>query len=431
MSGSKDLNIKCLGDSRFDSPLKSLLEVGDSDKIFCDQNDKFLFDPADTNCSSYLEQAGPREKIFFDPSKTRAAIVTCGGLCPGINDVIRGIVMELYYRYGVKEIVGIPYGYKGLVKSSGLGTVELTPYAVRRIHEEGGSMLATSRGPQDTEEILDFLKSNKINVLFTIGGDGTLRGALSIADAAVKKSLNISVIGIPKTVDNDILYIDRSFGFETAFSEAAKTITAAHNEARGAHRGVGLVKLMGRHSGFIACFAALAMPDVNFVLIPEVPFKLEGPGGFLSVLEKRLKERGHVVIVAAEGAGQDLMDTAASMKDASGNVKLKDIGLFLKEKIAGHFGSGDLKVNFKYIDPSYTIRAIPATPFDSVYSVRLAQHAVHAAMSGRTRMAVGMRHGRYVHLPMELLAEGRKQVNPQGALWTSVLSATGQPPRMV
>ena len=113
------------------------------------------------------------------------------------------------------------------------------------------------------------------------------------------------MIGIPKTIDNDIPFIGQSFGFVTAFSAAAKSINAAMVEARSAIGGVGLVKLMGRHSGFIACYAALANHEADFVLIPEVPFGLDGPDGFLDALHQRVKDRGSAVVVVAEGAGQD------------------------------------------------------------------------------------------------------------------------------
>ena len=265
-----------------------------------------------------------------------------------------------------------------------------------------------------------------INVLFVIGGDGTIRGAMGIVREITERGNKIAVVGIPKTIDNDIMFIDQSFGFQTAFSEATKSIRAAHVESTGAPNGVGLVKLMGRHCGFIACYASLAMSDANFVLIPEVPFQLDGDNGLLAVLRRRLEKRGHAVVVVAEGAGQDLM-TAGDGTDASGNKKLTDVGPWLRDRMTSHFKSIGVELNLKYIDPSYAIRSVPANPHDSVYCVRLAHNAVHAAMSGRTEMVVGKWHGRFVHVPMPLAIRQRTGVDPHGDLWMSVLEATGQP----
>lgn len=420
--------IQQLGKCKVASPLAT--HKGAS---FIRDDDKVLFDLHVASIQQHvqsmpaIEKAGPRKRIFFNPASTRCAIVSCGGLCPGINDVIRGIVMTLHYRYGLKNILGIRYGFQGFIPSYGHKIIELNPGNVEEIHKRGGSILGTSRGYQDEKACVTFLKKMKIGILFVIGGDGTLRGALAISDELKRSGSTISVVGIPKTVDNDILYIDQSFGFETAFSQAVNAIKSAHNESLGAPNGIGLVKLMGRHSGFIACFAALAMNDVNFVLIPEVPFRLEGRKGFFNVLKHRINKRGHAVIVVAEGTGQNLIKHAKSGVDRSGNVRLRDIGLFLKEKVIAYFHRQQVEINLKYIDPSYLIRSVPASPQDSVYCLRLAENAVHAAMCGKTRVIIAKRHNQYVHLPMYLLASGRKHVDPKGGLWSAVMAATGQP----
>ncbi|MBN1688872.1 MAG: ATP-dependent 6-phosphofructokinase [Candidatus Omnitrophica bacterium] len=432
---AEDLEIPTLGKCQVKSPLYSIMEWGGVSPKFVRDHEKVLFDPTSyqghhrqkNKKALAVELAGPRSQIYFNPSKTKCAIVTCGGLCPGINDVIRAIVMAMFYRYGVRTILGVPYGYQGFIPEYGHPIRELRPQDVAHIHREGGNILGSSRGEQDPKRIVDFLVQNEIQILFVIGGDGTLRGALKITKEIERRNLKISIIGVPKTIDDDILYIDQSFGFETAFSEAVRSIISAHNEAHGVFNGVGLVKLMGRYSGFIACYAALAMNDVNFVLIPEVPFELYGEHGFLEVLRRRLAARKHAVIVVAEGAGQDLMGEEELGRDASGNLRLKDVGLFLREKILTYFKGKKVDINVKYIDPSYIIRSVPASPQDSVFCLRLAEYAVHAAMSGRTQMVVGKRNGFYVHLPMSLVATGRKRVNPDGFLWFSVLNATGQP----
>ena len=431
-----DLAVATLGPCRIDSPLKPLIEGRKTNVHYVEEDDRVLFhDTASLMAAAGVsahalpgfEPAGPRREIFFDPPKMRVGIVTCGGLCPGVNNVIRGLVMELTFHYGVQRIYGFKNGYQGFIPRYGHDVIDLTTEMVSNINEDGGTILGTSRGGQDPREIVDCLERMNISALFVIGGDGSLRGAMQIAAAATDRGARIAVVGIPKTIDNDIPYIDQSFGFQTAFGEAAKSIRAAHVEAKASPNGVGVVKLMGRHSGFIACYASLAEPDANYVLIPEVPFVFDGPRGLLEHLLDRVRTRGHAVIVAAEGAGQDLMAGMEPGVDASGNRKLNDIGLLLRSRITEHFSSAGVELNLKYIDPSYAIRSVEANPYDSVYCLRLAQNAVHAAMAGRTAMVVGRWHGRFVHIPMALAVSHRNQVEPSGDLWLSVLEATGQP----
>ncbi|MDQ5988689.1 MAG: ATP-dependent 6-phosphofructokinase [Syntrophus sp. SKADARSKE-3] len=375
-----------------------------------------------------VEVAGPREKPFFDPSQTKAAIITCGGLCPGINNVIRAVVMELYHRYGVRNIIGVQYGFQGLIPRFGHDLIELTPEVVKDIHTLGGSFLSSSRGKQDVTEMVDTLKRKNIDIFFCIGGDGTMRAAEAITEEIGRRKLNISVIGIPKTIDNDLNLIQKTFGYDTAIAEAINAIKSAHVEARGAPMGIGMVKIMGRQSGHIAVGAALALSEVNFVLIPEVPFDLDGEEGFLRALQKRLIERNHCVILVAEGAGQEFFrcTSAAEETDASGNVKLMDIGVFLKMKIEEYFKEAGLEINLKYIDPSYMIRSVPANASDSIYCGALGQYAVHAGMAGKTGMLVGLMKDEFVHLPLTVVTSGR-QVDPGGNLWMRVLESTGQP----
>jgi len=374
-----------------------------------------------------LEKAGPREQIYFDPAEVHAGIVTCGGLCPGLNDVIRAIVMCLWYHYGVRRISGIRYGYRGFLEEFGLAPMELNPEVVGDVHREGCTMLGSSRGYGDqTGRIVDSIEKMGMNMLFTIGGDGTQKGALNIGKELRRRGLKVAVVGVPKTIDNDLSYVQRSFGFETAVSRAVEAVASAHIEAEGAIKGVGLVKVMGRQSGFIAAHTALAINDVNYVLIPEVPFDLDGDNGLLAHLEDRLARRDHAVILVAEGAGQDLM-AASGGADASGNPKLSDIGLFLKERIVDHFRGQGADVNLKYIDPSYIIRSAPANPNDSVYCTRLATNAAHAAMVGKTEMIVSLVHNHFVHVPLEMTVAKKNQIDPDKDLWGDVVTVTGQP----
>ena len=432
MQEAYDFTIQTLGEPTLSSPLNVSYYASDDKRILFNN---YLLHYADFKAPDGLplsvEVAGPREKIFFDPSKAKAAIVTCGGLCPGINDVIRAIFMELYYRYGVKNVIGIKYGFQGLIPRFRHEIKELTPEMVKDIHTLGGSILASSRGRQDMDEMVNALKRMNVDIFFCIGGDGAMRATGCITEEITRRDLNIAVVGIPKTIDNDLNLIQRTFGFDTAISEAVKAIQCAHVEATGAPNGIGLVKIMGRQSGHIAACASLAQSDVNFVLIPEVPFDLEGERGLLKVLERRLKDRGHCVILVAEGAGQELIGKGDGTveTDASGNPKLLDIGQFLKEKINEYFQKAGMEINLKYIDPSYTIRSVPANSNDSIYCGALGQYAVHAAMAGKTGMLVGLMKDEYVHLPLRMVGSGAR-MDPEGNIWMRVLEATGQPPSM-
>ncbi|MGN0008584.1 MAG: ATP-dependent 6-phosphofructokinase [Desulfovibrionaceae bacterium] len=422
-SFSCDTAIRTLGPQKVPSPL-SYHSWADNRtvRLFIDNES---CDDVEEPLLMEFEAAGPRRNLYFAPSQSKCAIVTCGGLCPGINDVIRAIVMEAHHAYGVASILGIPFGLEGFIPRYGHRLIELTPEYAADIHHSGGTVLGSSRGPQSAEEIVDTLDRTNVNILFVIGGDGTMKAAQAISTEVRQRGLHIAVIGIPKTIDNDINFIQQSFGFETAVFKAAEAIQCAHTEARGAHNGIGLVKLMGRESGFIAALATLAMKEVNFVLIPEAPFTLEGEGGLLPALEKRIRERGHAVIVVAEGAGQHLLQQS-TQKDASGNLVLNDVAALLRAEIKRYFKAEDMPASIKYIDPSYIIRAVPANASDKVYCGFLGQHAVHAAMAGRTDMVVAKLQERYVHLPLELITRKRRKLNPRSDLWRAVLESTGQ-----
>lgn len=419
-----DYEVAMLGECRIPSPMSGLRFVSDADRIVYHSRLKDLesfFAPGKKPPS--FEMAGPRKKIYYDPSKLKCGIVTCGGLCPGLNDVTRSIVLSLYYHYGVQSIFGFRYGYEGLSYKYGHVPMELTPAAVDGIHQHGGTILGSSRGPQEVPEMVDNLERMNIGILFTIGGDGTLRGAQAITEEIAKRNLKIGVIGIPKTIDNDISHVEQSFGFITAVTESRSAIYTAHMEARGARNGIGLVKLMGRESGFIAATASLANSEVNFCLVPEVPFALDN---FLEALKKRLESSGHAVIVVGEGAGQDLMNPTRE-RDASGNIRLGDIGLYLKEGINSHFKKNGFETTLKYIDPSYTIRSMPANPHDAAFCLLLGLNAVHAGMTGRTNMVIGFWRNEFTHLPIPLAVSKRKQIDPNSRFWGNVLASTGQP----
>jgi 6-phosphofructokinase 1 len=376
-----------------------------------------------------FERAGPREHIYFDPGSTRAAIVTCGGLCPGLNNVVRSLYLQLRENYGVAEILGIRDGYQGLNPAVGKPPVRLTLEFVDTIHKLGGTILGTSRGAQEASVVVDFLSAERIDMLFCVGGDGTQRGAHSIASEAARRGYPLAVVGIPKTIDNDLNYVWRSFGHITALEKAREVLDGAHAEASGVHNGISLVKLMGRDAGFIAAGASVASQEVDFTLIPEIPFKLEGDNGFLPCLRRRILAREHAVVVVAEGAGQDLMPAEPVSRDASGNVKPRDIGVFLREAILSYFRAEQIPVQVRYFDPSYIIRSAPANTGDSLLCDQLARHAVHAAMAGKTDLLIGFWYNVFIHVPIELAVAQKRYLDTEGELWMAVLSATGQPAR--
>ena len=425
---TRDLLVEKIGECKIPTPMKQSVFINDNeDRIIFTSNLKEL-KPYIEVCGEipYFEMAGPRENIFFDPSKVSCGIVTCGGLCPGINDVIRAIVMSLYHHYGVQTIWGFRYGYEGLAPKYGHAPIALTPERVRDIHHSGGTILGSSRGPQDVCSMVDTLEQMHISTLYAIGGDGTMSGIMSIYEEITKRGLKINVIGIPKTIDNDITFIDMSFGYITAVEASNTSTYTAYVEAMGARNGIGLVKLMGRESGFIAASASLANNVVNFCLVPEVDFTLEG---FLTALKNRITTRGYAVIVVGEGAGQKLFPDNLGT-DASGNPKLGNIGHYLREQIKEFFAAEQIDMTLKYIDPSYTIRSMPANAYDSAFCLLLGYNAVHAGMTGRTNMLIGYSNNQFTHVPIPLVVNKRKKIDPKGRMWEDVVSCTGQPEKM-
>jgi 6-phosphofructokinase 1 len=414
--------ITSLGEAKFPSPLNYSVD----DRIKIPASIKVV--PGENNIINLMfEMAGPRSRMYFDPAATRAGIVTCGGLCPGMNNVIRSLFLELFFIYGVKNIIGFRYGYKGLDPANGLEPIVLTHNRIDDIHREGGTILGTSRGPVDIKAAVDNLIKQHISILFTIGGDGTQRGGFELFKEAERRNYPLAVVGIPKTIDNDISFVSRSFGYQTAVEESSNVISKAHVEAKSVEYGISLVKLMGRNAGFIAIGATVASQDVNFVLIPEVPFNLKGEKGFLQALRNRMIDRKHAVIVVAEGAGQDLLGSDNAGYDASGNVLLKDIGFFMREQIDKYFKTENIPVVIRYFDPSYSIRSCPSDAEDSILCDLYARNAVHAAMAGKTGLVIGFLHDTFIHIPVDLLTRKSRQVDLKGWEWRSALAATGQP----
>lgn len=428
MLTQQQLEVQILGECRIPSPLRGTQGI-----VFVDRAARIRYShkigegvPPELSQLSF-EEAGPHEMLFFEPSRTSAAVVTCGGLSPGLNNVIRAIYSELTYNYGVRRVLGIRHGYSGLDPAGREPPIELDGPFVEEIHTLGGTVLGTSRGPQEPARAVDFLEREKIDLLFCIGGDGTQRGAHALYDEIARRGLVKSVIGIPKTIDNDIPFVWMTFGYQTALAVAADVLRGAHVEAKGAPNGIAVVKLMGRHAGFIAASAAVASDEANFVLVPEVEVPLEGENGLLEALRRRMLARGHALIVVAEGAGQHLFPADQVRRDASGNIRLEDIGVFLCDRIKASFAGSGMPINVKYIDPSYIIRSVPANAVDCILANQMGRHAVHAAMAGRTDTLIGLRHNELIHVPLSTVTAHARSLDLRSDLWQAVLSCTGQP----
>ena len=419
---SFDFSVQNLGICTFNSLGNAKFFVNDVQRIsFSSQIENIVSQMENCKKLPGFEKAGPRSKLFHCPPKTRAAIVTCGGLCPGLNNVIKSLVNILDSEYGVSDVIGYRYGYRGLSTKFHQKTITLNRELVDGIHKQGGTILGSSRGAHDPTEMVDKLLADGVNILFCVGGDGTLKGAQSIAMEATRRNAPISIVGVPKTIDNDIEFVEKTFGFETAVETASKIIMSAHYEAEGAENGIGIVKLMGRDSGFIAATASLANSVVDFCLVPEVEFHIDGPNGLIAALEERLATNGHALIVVAEGAGQHLFEAKKKDKDPSGNVLKEDIGELLKAVI-----SRALPAEIKYLDPSYHIRSVPAIASDAVFCYHLAEHAVHAAMAGKTNVLIGYWNNFFTHVPIALATVERRELDLDGVLWRGVMSATQQ-----
>ena len=427
-----DFSIENLGECKFQSPF-----IRKGRNFVSDQSEISYFHMLE-GMESYRNQfgeplpafelAGPREKIFFNPSETTAAIVTCGGLCPGLNNVIRAITFTLNL-YGVNNVLGVNYGYAGLIPGNRLNFTILNGYSISKIHTQGGTVIGSSRGPQNVREMVETLKRNKIDMLFTIGGDGTQKGAMEIVEEIKRQGLEISVVGVPKTIDNDLNFLEKTFGFETAVEAAREAVNRVHAEALSCINGIGILKLMGRDSGYIAAQATLASTDINICLVPEIDFDLDGKNGLYESIIRRLNYKGHCVIAVAEGAGQRHLPLTGE-KDASGNAKYGDIGKFLHQQISEFFSDHTLKPTIKYVDPSYLIRSLPASANDAVFFLRLGQAAVHAAMAGKTAMVTGYWSRIFTHVPMSYTVSARKRIHPESLFWQSVLEVTRQPKDM-
>lgn len=263
-------------------------------------------------------------------------------------------------------------------------------------------------------------------MLFVLGGNGTHAGANAIHNECRRRRLKVAVVGVPKTIDNDILLMDKTFGFDTAVEEAQRAINSAYIEAHSAYHGIGIVKLMGRSSGFIAMHASLASGQIDICLIPEVPFHLHGPHGVLQHLKYLIETKGSAVVCLAEGAGQNFLKKT-NATDASGNIVLGDIGVHLQQETKKYFREIGIPADVKYIDPTYMIRAVRANASDGILCTVLGQNAVHGAFAGYSGITVGICNTHYVYLPIPEVISYPRLIDPNSRMWHRCLTSTGQP----
>jgi len=379
----------------------------------------------DSETANGCFRANATRHIYWDPKDVRAAIVTCGGLCPGLNSVVRELTDCLYNEYGVKDILGMRGGYHGLSNPEELTPMYLTPKIVNEIHMKGGSVLMAGRGGNDCIRIVDKLKERDINMLFVVGGDGTQSGAHALFLEARKRKMPISIVGVPKSIDNDVMYFDKTFGFESAVAEAVSVIRGSFVEATSANRAVSIVKLMGRDAGFVSMYAAVASNLVDLCLIPEVDVKLQD---VLAYVDKVLAQKGYMVVAVAEGAGQNFVESEGV--DPTGHTKYGDVGVFLRDAINEHLKRSDDGGRSFYFDPSYMIRAVPANPIDHIFCSRLSRDAVHTAMRGYTGVCVGPIHNIIIIMPMNNIASRQKTVNVHRNMWQVCVHQSGMPQQL-
>ena len=425
-----DLAIARLGERTIDTPLRDLLGGREESVHYVTETDRVLLDdtlgvakrrsagtPAELPA---FNPGGPREKLYFEPSTVTAAIVTCGGLCPGLNNVVRALVLQLANAYGVKSILGFRNGYSGLTDTS--APLALTPELVRDIHNRGGTILGTSRGGQEPAAMVDTLARHRVDMLFVIGGDGSLRGAQKIA-AKPPPATAARRGGHPEdhrqrhSVDRPELRLPDRVRPRRRVDPRRAHRGRVHRRRRGTGQADGPAQRLHRLLCDTRQPRSRLRPDPRSLLparqLPALPAQARRSAGARSRGRRRGRRAGAV--------------PRSAETDASGNARLGDIGALLRERVTAHFAQHGTPLSLRYVDPGYAIRSVPANAFDAVYCARLAQAAVHAGMAGFTSMVVARWHGRFIHLPIALATATRNQVDPHGDLWMSVLEATGQP----
>lgn len=396
-----------------------------------------LFEQAGSPPPSFPE-AGPRKELCFDPHRVKAAVVTTGGLAPGLNSVVHSIVDRHFNTYELNEtlggaVYGIYDGFRGL-RDCASNSTTLNPKVTLDWLRQGGSNLGSIRfrDPQGEKHLVDEIAKSitqmAIDILYVIGGDGSQLIAHKVAQAVP----SISVLGVPKTMDNDVLWVRESFGFDTTVEQATHAINALHFEAQSTRR-VGLLQFFGAESGFVAANAALASGQVDLVLIPEAFNNLSDEQlqhywkmllGHLDDRVKRQAHMPHAIVVVAEG-----VETALVQQKSRKLGRKGDFLELLKQDIAGKVRDRrgrclEIFVN----EPRHYIRSGAANAHDQIFCERLGALAVDNGLAGYTNCMVSHWLTEYVLVPLELVVQGQKSIQTSGMFWRQVETSTGQPP---
>jgi 6-phosphofructokinase 1 len=448
-------------------------------------------------------EAGPRNMLRFPghhKKLLKVGVLVSGGIAPGINAVISGIVQRhvLYHtpqitdlrvpgktpRSYTLQVFGFRNGFAGLLAGDDVTVLydsdspdEKLRAHLRRIANRGGSEIGTSRyddllstaDPDKREKDLDQVAENLANrhfdILYVIGGDGSMRAAHATWKRSRDNGKSLSVIGVPKTMDNDILWVWQSFGFLSAVEKAREALQQLHTEATSNPR-LCVVQLFGSDSGFVVSHAALASGVCDAALIPEVPFTMKKLADYIT---ERLSKRFRPGAGGQSPYGMIVMAETAVPQDAEDYLSDPEVDLDENEKAAiqafvskgcrvhgqtpDELRTGGLKVVSRVLqkriremkvddaywadfrvftnEPRHLLRAIPPSASDVAFGQRLGVLAVDNAMAGYTDFMISQWMTEYVLVPLDLVVLGRKRVPPNGIFWKSVVASTGQPPELV
>lgn len=326
----------------------------------------------------------------------KIGILTGGGDCPGLNAVIRGIVESSPEEV---EVIGIMHGWQGLVDGD---YTPLTDDDVEGIHIIGGTILGTSRtNPFNTEEQRKKLEENikklELDAVIAIGGDDTLTVAAKLA------SLGYNVIGVPKTIDNDVSNTDYTFGYHTAVNVGADAIDRLHSTAK-SHNRIILVELMGRDAGWITLEAGLAA-GAHLILIPEYPMTLDE---ILKYVNKRMKEKNYMVIAVAEGFKPVELENIIGDKseiDAFGHIRLGGIAHYLSEII-----NDKTEYDTRSVVLGHLLRGGTPTAFDRILGTRYGVYAMELVLNKDFGRMVALRGNSIVSIPIDYAIATKKFV---------------------
>ena len=330
----------------------------------------------------------------------RIGVLTGGGDCPGLNPVIRAVTRAALLR-GL-HVIGIRNGWKGLIQSD---TVPLDIHAVSGILHRGGTILGTSRTnpykkPEDVAKVKETIAKLSLDALVAIGGEDTLGVATKLSKEGVK------IVGVPKTIDNDLSATDVTFGFDTACNIAMEAIDRLHTTAESHHR-IMVAEVMGRHAGWIATYAGIA-GGADVILIPEEPVDVLVVCD--TIKKRHARGKDFSIVVVAEGAqfkkNSDV--TIEERLDEFGHVRLGGIGQLLAEEIERHTGFETRVAVLGHIQ-----RGGSPTAFDRVLGTRFGVKAVELIATGAFGTMVSLQGNQIVSVPIEQGTGKLKTVDPE------------------